>query len=199
MRATAKPEPYKWAFRTRFRRHGFGWKSQPAIQRIKEAVSEIKTVARRDALLAAEGAVSFLERLSPALEHVDSSSGAIGTAVNGAIADLVPIIASAPADTKLRGAWLERLFDAHAADEIPYIERLADHWGELCASQAMASAWGDRLDGVTRMAIGPDKKLVLACAALDSTSEAAEWVAGIRHAYRRFPAFQAELARPGSR
>ncbi len=90
---------------------------------------------------------------------MDSSSGAIGTAVNSAIADLVPIIASAPADTNLRGAWLERLFDAHAADEIPYIEQLADYWGELCASKAMASAWADRLEGVTRMAIGPDKSL----------------------------------------
>ena len=72
----------KWTFRQRFRCHAFGWRSQPAIRRIKEAVSEIKRVARGDALLAAEGAVSFLERLSPTLEHVDSSSGAIGTAVN---------------------------------------------------------------------------------------------------------------------
>ena len=68
---------YRWAFRTRFRRHAFGWRSQPAMTRIKEAVSEIKKVARKDAVLAAEGAVLFLEKLSPALEHVDSSSGAI--------------------------------------------------------------------------------------------------------------------------
>ncbi len=158
-RATANREPYKWAFKTRFRRHGFGWKSQPAIQRIKEAVSEIEMVGRKDAVLAAEGAVTFLERISPALEHVDSSSGAIGTAVNNAIAELVSIIAGAPADAKLRSAWLDRLFDAHAADEIPYIEQLADYWGELCASTAMASAWADRLVGVTRMALSPDKNL----------------------------------------
>ena len=30
-------------------------------------------------MLAAEGAVLFLEKVSPALEHVDSSSGAIGS------------------------------------------------------------------------------------------------------------------------
>lgn len=73
---------YKWRFSTRFRRHAFGWQSQPAITRVKEAVSEIQVVARHDQLLAAEGAVLLLERLSPALEHVDSSSGAIGSAVN---------------------------------------------------------------------------------------------------------------------
>jgi len=32
--------------------------------------------------------------------------------------ELVPVIASAPADTPTRAAWLERLFDAHAADQI---------------------------------------------------------------------------------
>ena len=95
-------EAHTWAFRARFRRHAFGWKSQPAIQRIKEAVSEIKKVAKKDKLLAAEGAVLFLEKMSPALEQVDSSSGAIGNAVNHAIAELVAIIASAPADKKTR-------------------------------------------------------------------------------------------------
>jgi uncharacterized protein YegL len=77
--------PHKWEFRSRFRRRAFGWKSQPAIQRIKQAVSEITRVSRRDPVLAAEGAVLFLERVSPAIEQVDGSSGAIGTAVNRAI------------------------------------------------------------------------------------------------------------------
>ncbi len=118
----------KWEFKARFRRHAFGWRSQPAIKRVKEAVSEIKKVARKDKFVAAEGAIAFLERLSPALERVDSSSGAIGTAVNNAIAALVPIIANAPAVTKTRDAWLERLYDAYQDDEIPYIELLGDYW-----------------------------------------------------------------------
>ena len=124
----------KWQFKTRFRRHAFGWKSQPAIERVRQAVTEIKQVARTEPIEAAEGAVTFIERLSPALENVDSSSGAIGTAVNNAIAALVPIIAEAPADETTRAAWLERLFDAHGADQIPYIEQLADYWGKLCGS-----------------------------------------------------------------
>lgn len=82
---------HTWEFRARFRRHAFGWRSQPAVQRVKQAVSEIKAVARRDQVLAADGAVAFLERVSPALENVDSSSGAIGTAVNNAIGELVRI------------------------------------------------------------------------------------------------------------
>lgn len=154
-----KAERYKWEFAPRFRRNAFGWRSQPAIARIKEAVGEIKKVARKDRGLAAEGAVLFLERLSPALEQVDSSSGAIGTAVNSAIAELVPIIADAPADEKTRQAWLERLFEAHAADRIPYIEPLADYWGELCASKEVASRWADRLLGMTETALSPEKNL----------------------------------------
>ena len=79
-RTVRKDEPHKWEFTARFRRHAFGWKSGPAIQRVKQAVAEIKAVARRAPVLAADGAVAFLERVSPALEQVDSSSGAIGTA-----------------------------------------------------------------------------------------------------------------------
>jgi hypothetical protein len=152
-------DDHRWEFKARFRRHSFGWRSQPAVQRVKEAVSEIKGVARRDPILGGEGAVMLLERLSPALEQVDSSSGSIGTAVNRAIEELVPIIAKAPADAKTRDKWLDRLWAAHEADEMPYIERLSDYWGELCASKPIASGWADQLVGVTRMALSPDPAL----------------------------------------
>jgi hypothetical protein len=158
-KATPRAEAHKWEFKARFRRHAFGWKSQPAITRIKQAVTEIKKVAKKEPVLAAEGAVAFLERVSPALEQVDSSSGSIGAAVGNAIAELVPLIVNAPADAKTRDAWLERLFEAHQADQIPYIERLADYWGELCASKEVASTWADKLVGITRMALSPDKNL----------------------------------------
>jgi tetratricopeptide (TPR) repeat protein len=109
-----------WAFTRRIRRGAFGWKSQPAIARVRQAVSEIKKVARRDPVLGAEGAVLFLERV------------------------------------KAREAWLERLWDAHANDEIPYIERLGDFWGDLCVSPETASAWADRLVSVIETAWSPD-------------------------------------------
>ncbi|MCU0690068.1 MAG: hypothetical protein MUF54_01575 [Polyangiaceae bacterium] len=158
-RSTPSGEAHKWEFKARFRRHAFGWKSQPAITRIKQAVAEIKKVAKKDALLAADGAVAFLERVSPAIEQVDSSSGAIGTAVNNAIVELVPLIANAPTDAKTRDAWLERLFEAYQDDEIPYIEGLGDHWGRLCASREVASAWADRLVDVVKLAWSPDPNL----------------------------------------
>jgi hypothetical protein len=148
---------YSWRFKTRFRRHAFGWKSQPAITRLQEALSEIRQVTRLEPVLAAEGAVALLERVSSALEHVDSSSGAIGSAVNRTIAELVPVIAAAPADARTRAEWLDRLFEAHAADQIPYIERLAEYWGELCGSRELASDWADRLISITRLALSPDK------------------------------------------
>jgi hypothetical protein len=155
----AKASAHKWEFRTRFRSRAFGWKSQPAIQRVKEAVSEIVRVASKEPVLAGEGAVLFLERVSSALEQVDGSSGAIGTAVNVAIDALVEVIAAAPADAQTRDGWLERLFAAHGDDAVPYIETLADHWGALCVSPAVASRWADRLIGITRMALSQDKQL----------------------------------------
>ena len=154
-----KVAAHKWEFKARFRRHAFGWKSQPAITRVKQALSEIKQVAKKDQTLAAEGAVAFIERLSPALEHVDSSSGAIGAAVNNAIADLVPIIATAPVDPKMRKAWLDRLWAAYQDDGIPYIESLGDHWGTLCASKEIASEWANELIDTVRMAWRRDSAL----------------------------------------
>lgn len=99
-----KARGHSWHFKARFRGHAFGWKSQRAIARLHEAISEITLVARVDPILGAEGAVALLERLSPALENVDSSSGATGTAVNQAIAALVPIVVAAPADGETRVA-----------------------------------------------------------------------------------------------
>jgi len=135
---------YKWQFATRFKRNAFGWRSDAPIQRIKEALAEIRLVARREPVLAAEGAIIFLEKLSPSLMNVDSSSGALGSTVNGAIETLVPILVQADVDTVQRQRWLDRLWDAVQEDEMPYIENLADYWGELCISPEVASAWADQ-------------------------------------------------------
>ena len=135
-----------WAFTKRFRRGGFGWRaSRLASERIAEALAEIRAAARRDPLHAADGAVRFLVKLSPALEQVDSSSGALGNAAYAAIATLVPVIAQAPADGATRDGWLDQLFEAIRNDDSPYLESLDDRWGELCATPAVASRWADRL------------------------------------------------------
>jgi hypothetical protein len=136
---------YKWEFAPRFRRDGFGWKSDLPIKRIKEALTEIRQVARKEPVLAAEGAILLLEKLSPSLGQVDSSSGAIGSAVNRAIATLVPIIAKPEITAVIRRRWLDRLWQAIQDDEMPYIEYLGDFWGELCVLPELASMWADLL------------------------------------------------------
>lgn len=136
---------FKWQFATRFRHRAFGWKSDKPIQRIKEALTEIKLVAKKEPVLAAEGAVLFLEKISPALEGVDSSSGAIGSMVSRAIETLVPIIAKAKAEPQLREHWLERLWVAIQNDDMPYIESLTSYWGDLCATSEIAARWADEL------------------------------------------------------
>lgn len=142
--------PHKWVFRARFRRGAFGWRSQPAITRVREAVREIKKAVKVDPVLGAEGAVLFFEKVSGALEQVDSSSGAIGGAVNNAIDTLTPIIIEASVEDAVRDKWLVRLFQAHEEDQIPYIETLTDHWGDLCGSPEIASRWADELIDLTR-------------------------------------------------
>ena len=97
--------------------------------------------------------------MSPAFEQVDSSSGAIGSAVNRAIEALVSIVVAAPADGRTRDHWLERLWEAYQADQIPYIETLGDYWGDLCASPEVAARWADRLIGICRLAFDPDPNL----------------------------------------
>ena len=147
---------HSWTFRSRFRASAFGWRSDLPIKRITEAVAEIKKAAHKDKLLGAEGAVIFLEKVSGALEHVDSSSGAIGAAVNRAIEMVVPIIAQAPASDNLRDKWLERIWRAIEDDDIPYIELLPDHWGELCVTPERASRWADRFMQGVRLVWSPD-------------------------------------------
>ena len=96
-------------------------------------------------MLTAEGAVLFLEKLAPAIEQVDSSSGGIGSAVNRAIETLVHIISKADVARAVREKWLDRLFEALQEDDMPYLEYLGDFWGELCVTPEIAAKWADYL------------------------------------------------------
>ena len=138
-------ESYQWEFPAKFRSGAFGWKSDLPIKRIKEAVSEIKKVAKKEPVLAAEGAISFLSKVSPALQHVDSSSGAVGSAVNWAIDQLVPVLTKPNISQEERQIWLTKLWKAFELDKIPYIERLGDVFGELCVTPELASDWANNL------------------------------------------------------
>lgn len=153
----AKTPTHTWTFATSFRRHAFGWRSETAIRRVKEAVAEIKKAAKADPALAAEGALVLLECLVPAIERVDGSSGSMSTAVNNAIAALAPILTATPAAADLRAAWLERLWAAYREDRISYLEPLGERWGELCVIPELASRWADRTIEGARMGLSPDR------------------------------------------
>lgn len=144
---------HTWAFKARFRSKGYGWKgSNLAIKRLKEAVAEIKKVARTDSVTAADGAVTLFERFWPALEQIDTSSGALGGAVNWTQEELLPLVITAPADRKTRDKWLDRLWRAVQEDGVDYLSVVEDHWGELCASPEVASHWADQFVDLIRMA-----------------------------------------------
>jgi hypothetical protein len=136
---------HKWIFKARFRSRAFGWSaSNLACHRLKEAVTEIKKLAKSDPVQGAEGAVSLMERIWPALEQVDSSSGSLGSSVYWTLIELLPIVVNAPADRKTRDRWLERLYQAIQEDGVDYLDRVKDDWGPLCGSVEVASQWADQ-------------------------------------------------------
>ncbi len=145
------PGAHKWSFPARFRTGAYRWKaSRLACQRLREAVSEIKKVAKKDPLIGAEGAVRLIEKIWPALEHVDSTSGALGSAVNKTLDALIPLVVNAPADEKTRNNWLDRLWQAMEDDGVDYLGPVGDHWGELCGSPEVARHWADELVSTLR-------------------------------------------------
>ncbi len=146
-----KPKKHRWTFPARFRSGVYSWKaSRLACQRLREAVSEIRKVAKKDPALGAKGAVLLMEKIWPALAHVDSSSGALGSVVNKALDALIPIIINAPADDKTRNQWLDRLWQAMADDGVDYLGPVGDRWGEICGSVEIAGQWADDLVSTLR-------------------------------------------------
>ena len=144
---------HTWTFKARLRSRAFGWRgSDVACRRLKEAVAEIKKVAKADPVTAAEGVVSLMERIWPAFQDVDTSSGALGGAVYWAQTELLPIAISAPADRKTRDEWLDRLWQAIEEDGVDYLSVVGARWGELCGSREVASRWADEFTGLLRTA-----------------------------------------------
>jgi hypothetical protein len=147
------PTKHGWTFKPRLRSRAFGWKgSHLACQRLKEAVTEIKKVARVDPVTVADGVVSLVERIWPAFQDIDTSSGALGGVVYWAQLELLPIAIDAPADRKTRDKWLDRLWEAILEDGVDYLSPVEDRWGELCRSREVASSWADQLLPLLRAA-----------------------------------------------
>jgi hypothetical protein len=142
---------HRWAFKARFRAHAYGWRgSSLASTRLKEEVREINSVAKSDRALAAEGCVSLMERLWSAVEDIDTSSGALGGAIHRTLGELIPILISAPADVKMRRAWLERLYRAVMDDGVQYLSPVEDRWGEIAVYPELMAEYAERLRALIR-------------------------------------------------
>ncbi len=137
---------HKWTFKSYFRKEAYGWNgTAKASKRMKEAISEIKKVAKTDSSLAGEGVIELYSRLYPALMHIDSSSGALGTALHNTVGQLIPILITADWDMNTRGKWLEKLCEAIQDEGWGIFDDLRDRWGEICVYPGLAHLWADRL------------------------------------------------------
>ena len=143
----------EWQFKRKFRSNAYGWRASSfAIGRLKEAAAEIRSVAKSDPVAAGDGVVSLTERIWPAFQGIDTSSGALGAAVLHTVQELIPILTVAPADHATRGKWLERLFEAVQNDGVEYLAPLEDRWGEIAQYPDLIDAYADRMIGLVRRA-----------------------------------------------
>lgn len=138
-------QQHQWIFRNRLYQHAVGSRLIQGLKKVDLGIAEIKKIATKDPILAADGAVLFFQRISPALENADVTDPAVTAIVAKAIKQLVPIIGRAEATGKQRKWWLKKLFEAHQRDRGLVLESLTDHWGELCGSKTFAWDWADRL------------------------------------------------------
>ncbi len=132
---------HKWEFAPRFRSGAFGWRNDKAIQRIREAEKELRSISRKEPVLAAEGTILFFRKLEAAVEQVDDSSGRMGGVVNRTIKKLIPIIVKAPADPELRALWLEQLKEISEGSDYWLYDSLSENWGNLCGTDESARNW----------------------------------------------------------
>ena len=147
-----KQTAHKWGFKPGMRSGLYSWRSSAkAAAKLKAAITEIKTANKTDPIIAADGVVVLAERIWPAFEHIDTSSGALGTAVNRSLMELIPILIAAPAEETIRAKWLTRLRDAIESDGVNYLQPISDHFGEIAFYPSLQNEHADRdLDLIRR-------------------------------------------------
>lgn len=142
-----------WAFRAGMRRGGFGWRgSAKAIDRLKAARAEIAATARTDPVRAGEGVVVLAERIWSAFEMIDTSSGALGSAINATLEALIPVLIDAPADEATRVRWLDRPIEAIQDDGVDYLHPLAERFGAIAVFAALVNRHADATLDLVRSA-----------------------------------------------
>jgi hypothetical protein len=143
----------KWEFKSKFRASAYGWNgSRLAIERLKGAAAEIRLVAKSDPVLAGDGVVSLAERVWPAFQAIDTSSGALGSAVFRTLEELIPILIAAPASQSTRSKWLARLFEAVQDDGVDYLSPLEERWGEIAQYPELMDEYANLMIGMVRRA-----------------------------------------------
>jgi hypothetical protein len=137
---------HKWNFTAKFRSNLYDWRSsQKAIRNLKAAVKEIKDVAKRDHEVAGLGIVKLAERIWPAFQAIDTSSGSLGSAVRWALEDeLVPLMVSLEVGIDIRRNWMETLLNAIHEDGVDYLCPMRERWGDLSGFNELAGEWADR-------------------------------------------------------
>ena len=104
-----------------------------------------------------------LEKRSPAVNQIDSSSGTLGGVTHGVVEKMVPLIAVAPVPRHGCDKRLHRLLEAIEDDGPPCIEPPV-HWSVLCANPALASEWADQLRALVRHVMAGRSSGTRACA-----------------------------------
>ena len=136
---------HKWAFKPGMRAGAYSWKSSAkAIERLNSAGSEIRAVARTEPVKAAEGVIALAQRIWPAFEHIDTSSGALGNAVGRTLEELLCVLIDAPADEKTRAKWLEQLREAILDDGVDYLAPIAERFGQIAVFPSLMNLHADR-------------------------------------------------------
>jgi hypothetical protein len=152
-----KNNKHNWEFTKYFRANVYGWKGTAlASKRIKDAVKEIKSVAQKEPVTAAEGAVLFIEKCWRAIEHIDSSSGAIGTAVNNALIEMVQIIHDAPLAIQERQKLTERIWESWQEEGYGYYDELSKRWVEICVKPEILIYWADNFLPIVKNVFSSD-------------------------------------------
>lgn len=129
----------------------YNWRSSSkAAARLKAATTEIRNVYRSNPIVAGEGIVALAERIWPAFEQIDTSSGMLGSAVSRTLSDLLPILIEAPADLPTRARWLERLRAAIESDGVQYLDPISKRFGEIAHYSVLQNEHADRDLGIIR-------------------------------------------------
>jgi len=154
MAVMSKSGRRQWEFKSKFRAGLYSWKgSAKATKNLRAAVSEIRKAYKSDPLEAVEAIVWLVGRFWPAFRDIDSSSGALGKAVNDTIDKLLPLVIDAPADEPLRKKWTCRLFEAVCDDGVEYLGRLTEQWGRICATDSLRGYWAEEFLPLTEKAL----------------------------------------------